>query len=888
MKTKKTLQHIAAVAVVLLTLCLVFVAPVSADDLTATVSDNGEFKDNVTQNAETIVINLNADVSYDIAAWSDNALGGTSTKTITINGNYHTLTFNHKNSDWNNVHTNGATLILNNVTISNSNYNNRGWNGHDINFNCSVELTNVISEQALAFKSGANLKNVTISDLHPEDDIHVYSIWIQPNGQTVSLDGCEIITDKDVEGGIVINDLYVEDEQLLVTLNVKDTKFTIPNSKEDFPESWQVHGAAIIVESSEPNSKISAEINLENVDITDVVDDSVNAVWVINKASSENVQVTGGTIKVVNRKAVAKIDNDFFDTLAEAVEAAEAVETVTLLKDVTLAEPLVINNEITLDLNGKTLSYPDSTVITQNDGTLTVKNGTISGKNAIVVNKGTLVVDSGAKLDATNIGVKIYGSSNPSDTKYSTVTINDGASINAGYAVTIHDVDAIGATSDACGITLTIKGGTFTAGAGIFVLGNIQYDGNVPVININGGTFTSIADNNDLALAGNGNAKWTISGGLFSGKESALGIKAGTYDIRGGKFTAEGDYVETPEAEDSASEGTGSAISITGNSGYARNVSLEISGGSFVSTNGHALFEGVNTADMGSGLETKGKLTISGGSFETKNATLASILITNTDKASVIGGTFNTNPSTYVASGYAAVPYNGQYLVQKMVEVTYGGSTTDEPEEPEQPEEPVVEPETPAAPGEVASSTEVTDGGDVTFETPAGEDGTAPAAADDEVKGVVLPTGTEGTVEFVPVSEQPAPAGQEENTKRVFEINVPSYKKGEASVIKFQMTVAEIEADGKTAADVALWHYDEETGEWTKLVTSFIIKDGIVYFEAITNDFSPFAIVYANEPAADLSTDTPETPEQPEEPASPAPVLAVLVALGAAVVLRRK
>ena len=102
------------------------------------------------------------------------------------------------------------------------------------------------------------------------------------------------------------------------------------------------------------------------------------------------------------------------------------------------------------------------------------------------------------------------------------------------------------------------------------------------------------------------------------------------------------------------------------------------------------------------------------------------------------------------------------------------------------------------------------------------------------------------------------------------------------------MTVAEIEADGKTAADVALWHFDEETGEWTKLVTSFIIKVGIVYFEAITNDFSPFAIVYADEPAADLPTDTPETPEQPEEPASPAPVLAVLAALGAAVVLRRK
>ena len=41
MKTKKTLQHIAAVAVVLLTLCLVFAAPVSATEVsTKTVTVN--------------------------------------------------------------------------------------------------------------------------------------------------------------------------------------------------------------------------------------------------------------------------------------------------------------------------------------------------------------------------------------------------------------------------------------------------------------------------------------------------------------------------------------------------------------------------------------------------------------------------------------------------------------------------------------------------------------------------------------------------------------------------------------------------------------------------------------------------------------------------------
>ena len=258
----------------------------------------------------------------------------------------------------------------------------------------------------------------------------------------------------------------------------------------------------------------------------------------------------------------------------------------------------------------------------------------------------------------------------------------------------------------------------------------------------------------------------------------------------------------------------------------------------------------------------------------------------------VYGGTFSSNPSAYIASGYEVVQPGDKYLVQKYVDrssSSSSSSSTTEPEEPEQPEEPVVEPETPVEEpeaGEVTVETEVTDGGEVEFEAPVEEpeagEGETPSAEDEaKITGVVLPTGTEGKVEFIPVSEQPAPAGQEENTKKVFEINVPTYEKGKPATIKFTMTVAELEADGKTAADVALWHFDEETGEWTKLVTSYTIVDGVVYFEAITNDFSPFAIIYEDEPVD-------EPVEEPETPASPAPVLGLLAALGAAVVLRRK
>ena len=219
-----------------------------------------------------------------------------------------------------------------------------------------------------------------------------------------------------------------------------------------------------------------------------------------------------------------------------------------------------------------------------------------------------------------------------------------------------------------------------------------------------------------------------------------------------------------------------------------------------------------------------------------------------------------------------------------------GGSSkpVEEPEEPVEPEVPV-EPETPTEEpeaGEATVETEVTDGGEVELETPTA--GGSAAADEDEAKitGVVLPTGTDSEVTFVPVSEQAAPAGKETQTKKVFEINVPTYEKGKPATIKFTMTVAELEADGKEAADVALWHFDEETGEWTKLVTSYTIVDGVVYFEAITEDFSPFAIIYEDEPEGDMPGNEPQ--DKPETPESPAPVLGLLAALGAAVVLRRK
>ena len=143
----------------------------------------------------------------------------------------------------------------------------------------------MVSDKALAFKAGAKLNNVTINDANTSD---TYAIWIQPNGQTVDIDGLVIDMIACSDGrGIKIDEQYVSDPQQ-VTLNVKNATFKTEEK------------AAILVKSV-----AGAEINLENVDITGVAADPINHVWVdeASKAYADLVTVNGGNKIVEGEQA---------------------------------------------------------------------------------------------------------------------------------------------------------------------------------------------------------------------------------------------------------------------------------------------------------------------------------------------------------------------------------------------------------------------------------------------------------------------------------------------------------------------------------------------------------------------------------------------------------
>ncbi len=238
--------------------------------------NDAELEDALKGDKKQIIVNLTDDVTYDVAAWAAEAMGGEKTEVIMINGNGHTITFNQINSDWNNIVTNGATLVINNAKITNAGYNDGPWNRHDLNFACDVELNDVVSDKAFAFKANATLNNVTINDANTSD---TYAIWIQPNGQTVTLNGCTIDMINCTDGrGIKIDEQYVSAPEK-VTLKVSDTVFKTEEK------------SAILVKSA-----AGADVVLENVDISGVAVDTVNAVWVddASAAYADLVTVTGG------------------------------------------------------------------------------------------------------------------------------------------------------------------------------------------------------------------------------------------------------------------------------------------------------------------------------------------------------------------------------------------------------------------------------------------------------------------------------------------------------------------------------------------------------------------------------------------------------------------
>ena len=343
-----------------------------------------------------------------------------------------------------------------------------------------------------------------------------------------------------------------------------------------------------------------------------------------------------GTYTAKKVTYVARIGETRYETLTAAIAAAQNGETVTLLKDVTTNVTIPAGKTITLDLNGKTL------------------NGGKNNGNAALLNKGTVTIkDSSATKTGT---IKREDDADKTGTSYyviknlGTMTIEQANVINnSGYKKTNPSGSMVGSSLICNGDSDDDKETTLTINDGVFEQQNFLAvkNGTFGILNVNGGKFTS--------------------------KHSAIQnwYKA---DIKGGEINGQlwTDAYTWKEGENGYSAGV---TKISGATKFTGEIVMDIT-----------LYPGI----------TKGKiptLEISGGEMNVTNWRITSAAANAGAKPVITGGTFSSDPSTYVPdthhvedSGNGSYPFavkegaksDATIIVTAATNATVSGTIKDE------------------------------------------------------------------------------------------------------------------------------------------------------------------------------------------------------------------
>ena len=217
--------------------------------------------------------------------------------------------------------------------------------------------------------------------------------------------------------------------------------------------------------TSLPLGSTVKDTNGNKVELTDALK------WKAGDATADKI-----VLKTV--EAVASVGSKQYGSLQAAIDAATAGQTVILLTNVNENVEIAKEKNLTLDLNGKTLSGGTGTAkaALSNLGTITIqdtsaaKTGTIKrddigtvGETSyyVIRNQGTMTIESGIVIN--NSG---YKKANPTGSMVGSSLICNGDCNEGG--------------------TLTIKGGTFTQNNFIAIK-----NGALGVLHVSGGTITS-------------------------------------------------------------------------------------------------------------------------------------------------------------------------------------------------------------------------------------------------------------------------------------------------------------------------------------------------------------------------------------------------------------
>ena len=330
--------------------------------------------------------------------------------------------------------------------------------------------------------------------------------------------------------------------------------------------------------------------------------------------SDEGTETTEGitTVEELNDEASAKENVFYVDetqengyaTLSDALKNAGTTESTIVLKnDVTGDFTIAEEQNITLDLNGYTITNTSNHTIT-NNGKLTIKDSStentgtvdnVSHGKATVWNNGTTTLEGGNFIRSQEAGIDADhngGNSYYTLLNHGTMIVKDGVYVenNGKYSSLFENGWQNGNDNDSGkNSVLTIEGGTFSGG--LNTIKNDDYgeltinDGefanvsqavflNWNVAEVNGGTFA--VENNAQSVILNGylngtmdQGQLTIHNGTFTANESGAFIKTmggskttGEIEINGGNIT--GDIVLN-DVTDGATVTVADGVTINGN-----------------------------------------------------------------------------------------------------------------------------------------------------------------------------------------------------------------------------------------------------------------------------------------------------------------------------------
>lgn len=383
------------------------------------------------------------------------------------------------------------------------------------------------------------------------------------------------------------------------------------------------------------------------------------------------VPMAVATEGVTEENAVARIRDQYYETLADAVLKVANGDTITLLKDVALGNDGLeigsVGSEqkvLTLNLNGHSISATDSVIMVQN------ANLTVTGPGKIYET-------------SPNFGaIIIKGSNKAENENYTVVNIGAGVELEAWSPIFVTPFKSSGAPY-AYGVVVNVDGAKLTGkrdtsdnvGSAIYVNGQIKEQNNAPKLVLN--NVTQTATGAGMYLAGYANT--TITGGSITGGNTGIEIRAGELTVNGATVVGNGVPTGvTPNGNGATTDGAGIAVAqhtsklpikVTINSGdisgysalYQSNpqnndaesvkkVSVAVNGGTFKAINGGTC--GVHSENN--------CVTISGGAF----TDLASAVKYATDGATItLAGDTNGNGIVFAKGQFASkgltIDFNG-------------------------------------------------------------------------------------------------------------------------------------------------------------------------------------------------------------------------------------